>query len=188
MIQKLKHKLDQKKIVSVRSLAKQYGISKSSAHRILKEDLELHVYKKKIEPRLTDEHKHKRKQFGNWVGHNFRKEDTMRILFSGEKMFDVDGIYNTQNECIWTGSRAEANDRGGIKMKQKFPQKVMLWLGVCSKGMTSLAIFDQGTVDHTEYIQNILPVALKYGNNTFGDHWTFQQDSAKAHIHHLIQK
>ncbi|CAF5226164.1 unnamed protein product, partial [Rotaria magnacalcarata] len=30
-------------------------------------------------------------------------------------------------------------------------------------------------------------VALKYGNKTFGKHWTFQQDGAKPHIHHLTQ-
>jgi hypothetical protein len=73
-------------------------------------------------------------------------------------------------------------------MRQKFPQKVMVWLGVCSKGVTPLVILDQGTVDHVEYIQKVLPIALKYGNNTFGEHWTFQQDGAKPHVHHLTQK
>jgi hypothetical protein len=38
-----------------------YGISKSSAHRILREDLKLHAYKIAIEPKLTEEHKNKRK-------------------------------------------------------------------------------------------------------------------------------
>jgi len=188
MIQKVKNKLDQKKLISVRSLAKKYGISKSSAHRILKEDLELYPYKMIIEPKLTDEHKIKRKKFANWVFNNFRKEDTMRILFSDEKMFDIDGIYNSQNQRIWAASRAEANERGGIKMKQKFSKKVMVWLGVCSKGVTPLVIFDQGSVDHAEYIQNVLPIALKYGTKTFGEHWIFQQDDAKPHVHHLTQK
>jgi response regulator of citrate/malate metabolism len=55
-IQKVKHKLDQKKMVSVRRLAKEYGISKSSAHRILEDDLKLHAYKMIIEPKLTEEH------------------------------------------------------------------------------------------------------------------------------------
>jgi hypothetical protein len=126
MIQKVKHKLDQKKLISVRSLAKEYGISKSSVHRILKEDLKLYPYKMMIEPKLTDEHKIKRKKFANWIFNNFRKEDTMWILFSDEKMFDIDGIYNSQNQRIWVASRAEANERGCIKMKQKFSKKVMV--------------------------------------------------------------
>jgi hypothetical protein len=47
-------------------------------------------------------------------------------------------------------------------MKQKFSQKVMVWLGVCSKAVTPLVILDQVTVDHVEYIQKVLPIALKY--------------------------
>jgi hypothetical protein len=73
-------------------------------------------------------------------------------------------------------------------MKQKFPQKIMVWLDVCFKGVTPLFIFDQGTVDHAEYIQNALPIALKYGNKTFGKHWTFQQDGGKPHVHLEIQR
>jgi hypothetical protein len=67
-------------------------------------------------------------------------------------------------------------------------QKVMVWLGVCSKGVTPLVIFDQGTVDRAGYIQKVLPIALKYGSKTFGKHLTFQQDGAKPHVHHLAQK
>jgi hypothetical protein len=50
----------------------------------------------------------------------------MQILFSDEKMFDIDGIYNSQNQRIWAASRTEANKRGGIKMKQKFSLKIMV--------------------------------------------------------------
>jgi hypothetical protein len=103
-------------------------------------------------------------------------------------MFDLDGIYNSQNQRIWAVNRDEADEKGGIKMRRKFPQKVMVWLGVCSKGVAPLVIFDQGTVDHAVYIQKFLPIALKYGNETFGEHRAFQQDGAKPHIHHLTQK
>ncbi|CAM4833271.1 unnamed protein product [Rotaria magnacalcarata] len=88
-------------------------------------------------------------------------------------MFDLDGIYNSQNQRIWTASRDEADEHGGIKMRQKFSQKVMVWLG---------------TVDHVEYIEKVLPIALKYGYDAFGKHWIFQQDGAKPHIHHLTHK
>lgn len=187
-IKKVKHKLDQHKMVSARSLAKDHGISRSSAHRILVEDLDLYAYKMTIEPKLTEEQKNKRKKFVNWVGNNFRKDDTMCILFSDEKMFDLDGIYNSQNQRIWAANRGQADEKGGIKMRQKYPQKVMVWLGVCSKGVTPLVIFDRGTVDHAVYIEKVLPIALDYGNKTFRGHWTFQQDGAKPHVHHLTQK
>ena len=89
---------------------------------------------------------------------------------------------------MWAVNRADADKKGGIKQKRKFPQKVMVWLGVCSKGVTPLVILDEGTVDHSCYIEKVLPVALKYGNEVFGNDWIFQQDGAKPHQHHLTQQ
>ena len=43
-----------------------------------------------------------RKKFAIWVRKKFRKEDTMRALFSDEKLFDLNGIYNSENDRIWT--------------------------------------------------------------------------------------
>ena len=34
---------------------------------------------------------------------------------------------------------------------------------------TSLVILDKGTVDHSRYIKDVLPVALKYENEVFGN-------------------
>ena len=61
-------------------------------------------------------------------------------------------------------------------------------MAVCSKGVSPTLIFKEGTVDHDRYIREVLPVALKYGNQTLGSHWTFQQDVARPHIHHLTQQ
>ena len=112
----------------------------------------------------------------------------MKIHFSVEKMFDIDGIYNLQNDKIWSIGSETENKNDGIKKKQKFPQKVMVWLGACSKGLTPLVILDRGTVDHARYIKEVLTVALKYGNKVFGDDCTFQQNGARPHTHHLTQQ
>ena len=180
-IKKVKHRLNRKKKVTSRKL----NISRTSVRRILKNDLLFRPYKIIVEPLLTDEHKEKRKKFSNWVRRRFRKEDTMKILFSDEKLFDIDGIYNFQNDRIWAVSRVEADKRGGVKQKRKFPEKVMIWLSVCSKGVSPIVIFDEGTIDHARYSREVLPVALKYGNDILGTYWTFQQDSAMPHVHHL---
>ena len=49
-------------------------------------------YKKTVEPLLKDEQKAQWKKFANWARKKFLQEDTMRILFSDEKMFDLDGM------------------------------------------------------------------------------------------------
>ena len=72
----------------------------------------------------------------------------MRILFSDEKFVDIDGVYDSQNDRVWAGDRADANKKCGIKQRRKFPSKVMVWLCVCSKGITPLVILDEGTADH----------------------------------------
>ena len=71
---------------------------------------------------------------------------------------------------------------------RKFPHKGMVWLGVCSKRLSALVIFENGTVDHDRYINEVLPVALKYGNSIFGNDWTFQQDGAKPYFHEKTQE
>ena len=53
-------------------------------------------------------------------------------------------------------NREEADMKGGTKKKQKFPQKVMVWLGVCSKGITPLVILEKGAVNHKVYIKKFL--------------------------------
>jgi transposase len=187
-INKIKARLKGKKPVTLRQLAQELDISHESVRQALKSDLRLKAYKKTTEPLLTNLQKIKRKKFCYWVHNNFKKEDTLRILFSDEKLFDLDGVYSSQNDRVWAASRTEADEKGGKKQKRKFPQKVMVWLGACSEGLTPLIILDNGTVYHERYIKEVLPVALKYGRNIFGDKWTFQQDGATCHTHRLTQK
>ncbi|CAM4980319.1 unnamed protein product [Rotaria socialis] len=187
-IQKVKNRLRRKKRVSARKLSMELGISATSVRRILKIDLGLKPYKKVIEPSLSDDQKIKRKKFANWVRNNFRKEETMKILFLDEKFFNIDGVYNSQNDRVWAVDRVDADEKGDIQQRRKFPHKVMVRLGAFSKGITPLVILDERTVDHGYYINKVLPVVLKYGNKVFGDDWIFQQDGAKPHQHNLTQK
>ena len=64
----------------------------------------------------------------------------------------------------------------------------MVWFAVRSKGMLPIVIFGEGTIDHAQYIREVLPVALKYENDILGTYRTFQQDGAMPHVHHLTQQ
>ena len=59
---------------------------------------------------------------------------------------------------------------------------------MCSEGVSPIAILDEETIDHARHIEDILPVALKYGNDILGTHWTLQQDDPMPHVHHLSQQ
>ncbi|CAF2148691.1 unnamed protein product, partial [Rotaria magnacalcarata] len=186
-ILKAKQRLDQKR-VSTRRLAAKMNISKSSIHRILRKDLGCFPYKKIKQPKLTDVQKKKRVKFANWVLNNFTKSDITRWLFSDEKYFDLNGVYNNQNDRIWAISREEADKRGAIYETTKFPVKVMAWLGVCSEGLSVPVIFEGGSMDAQRYIDKVLPIALECGSEILGEHWTYQQDGARPHTHYLSQK
>ena len=135
------------------------------------------------QPLLTNEHKERRVKFANWIRTKFQKENTMKILFSDEKMFDIDGIYNSQNDRIWAVNLSAASTKGGIRKKRKFPQKSVVGLGVCSKSVSPAVIFEDETMDHSRCIKEVLPVALKFDNDMFGTDWTFQEDRQCKIIH-----
>jgi len=188
-ILKVKQRMAQKKKkVSTRRLAAEMKISRRSVQRILREDLGCFPYKKIKQPKLTDLQKRKRVKFANWVLNHYRKEDTKNWLFTDEKYFDLDGIYNAQNDRIWAVSREEADKQGGVHQQTKFPAKVLVWLGVCGEGLTAPVIMEDGTMDAERYIDEVLPIALKSGNKMLGNNWTYQQDGARPHTHHLSQK
>ena len=157
--------MNRKILLSAVKLAAEMNLSETTVRRVFKKDLKLKPYKMTVQPSLTDQHKERRKRFANWIRTNFRKKDTMKILFSDEKVFDIDGVYNSQNERIWTANRMEADAKGGIKRKRKYSEKVMVLLAVCAQGVSPLIIFDYGTLDHVRYINEVLLVALQHGNS-----------------------
>ena len=96
-------------------------ISRTSAQRIFKDDLKLKSYRKKVQKKLSEDQKAERLKFANWIRTNFRKDGTLRFLFSDEKLFNIDGVYNSENKRVWAPSRTEADTKDGIREVQKFP-------------------------------------------------------------------
>ena len=125
-ISKLKYRLSHKKTVSTRRLAAEMNISRTSAQRMLRKDLGCFPCKKIKQLKLTDLQKRKRVKFANWVLNYYIKEDTQKWFFSDEKYFDLDGVYNVQNDRVWAISRAEVDRQGGTHQKTSFPSNVMV--------------------------------------------------------------
>ncbi|CAF4597826.1 unnamed protein product, partial [Didymodactylos carnosus] len=182
LVQRVKqHLLRNKKKKSARKLAKSLNVSKTIIRRVIRDDLGLKSYVKCVAPKLTDTQKQKRFSFEIWARKNVRKSLARKILFSDEKRFDIDGVYNRQNDRIYAPNREQADENGGIHRKTKFPQGVMVWLRVCYDGVTRPVIIGNGTINHQRYIDEILPVALEDGQKLMGNEFTFQQDGVPAH-------
>ena len=97
-IPKVKYCLRRKTRVLARKLSMERSIFNRSVRQIMKDDLGLRRYKIVIELLLSNHQKIKRKQRANWVRTKFRKGNIMRILFSDEKFFDIDDVYNSHND------------------------------------------------------------------------------------------
>ena len=131
MIETINNRL---KRVSSRKLAQKLDISRTSVRRVLGNDLELRSYKQTIVPQMTNTEKSKRKKkFANWVRTNFKKEDTLKILFSDEKMFDIDGVYNVQNDCMLTV--AKLMRKAGENKNENFLKNLWYGSGSVQKGL-----------------------------------------------------
>lgn len=187
-LNKIKKNWEAKKPKSARGLARQIGSSDRSVRRAFKQDFGFFAYKKRKEPALTPQQKLTRKQFSKWTSRNLTQDERQRVVFSDEKYFDIDGVYNSNNDRVWAVSREEADKKGGAVRKNKFPQKVMIWMAACSTGETKLFVVKEKSLEHTLYIQKCLPLAKKLGNKEFRNKWWFQQDGAPAHRHSSTQQ
>ena len=84
---------------------------------------------------------------------------------SDEKFFDLDEIYNAQNDRMWASSR-EADKRVQFMRKLDSRVKMTVWLGVCAQGFTMPVILENGTMDAEKYIEKVFSLAIKLGNKT----------------------
>ncbi len=126
LIKKVKERLVLKGRQSARRLAKSLNISRGTMFRIIKDDLRLRAYRVTTQPRLNEDQKRRRVSFAYWVRKELRKEDHRRILFTDEKYFSIEGVFNRQNERIYAVSRLVADRQGGVQGTSSYPKRIMV--------------------------------------------------------------
>lgn len=175
---------------SLRKLSKELNISERSARRIVKSRMGLRPIKLQKTHALTDQMKATRLQRCRELLKRFKPADTLDILFTDEKLFNIEQSFNHQNDRIWSKSVKEANKSGRYVSRKGHPASVMVWAGVTATGKTPLIFVDQGVkVNSQNYLNDILvKEVLPWTQAHFaGRNWTFQQDSAPAHKAKVVQ-
>jgi hypothetical protein len=84
-------------------------------------------------------------------------------LFTDEKYFSLEGVFNRQNERAYAVNRSEADEQGGISQKSKYPKRI--------------------TLSHQNYIEVVLPHAKSEDERLLGDDFIYQQANATPHTH-----
>jgi hypothetical protein len=109
---------------SLSQRSQQLGIPRSTMQRILMKDLHLHAYKIQLTQELKPTDHVQRREFVNWVLENQNVDGnfSMKIIFSDEAHFQLDGYVNTQNCRIWGAENPRV-----IQEKPLHAQRTTVW-------------------------------------------------------------
>jgi len=174
---------------TVRQIARETGITKSSVNRIIHRDLKLKCFKKEKAQDLTEANKNnnkKQKKLKKSCSESTLKHSVPFIWFTDEKLFHVASPVNCQNDRLYATARTWKKQLSADRLLQKrstFSKSVMVSVGVSLLGCTNLIFMDPGVkINGSYYRDTLLRQQLLPGIcSVSGDFFTFQQDSAPAH-------
>ena len=169
---------------SIRHRGQALGISRSSLHRILKEDLRLHPYRLQLCQKLTIYDQKKRVKMAKWLTQHPAVMD--RVWFSDEAHFWLNGHVNSRNDVHWASEKPDE-----VLTTPLHSEKVTVWMAMRRGGGTIGPFFfedengDTVTVNQERYMaQALSPFWKELGKKAGADQrmtdW-FQQDGASPH-------
>lgn len=164
--------------VTIRRMALSVAASRSSIHRMLKDDLKFKAYHMSRVQKLTAAHKVTRKECCEMFLTMDIVDDDLRnnLIFTDEALFHLDGHVNTRNSVFWAAN----NPRKSYEHLRDTP-KVVVWVGIHASGVIGPFFFDETSVNQHNYchlIEHVFYPALPQRLKTHG---IFQQDGAAAH-------
>lgn len=169
-------------------MARDLKISETTFRRLVKEDLGLKAYKRRKIHGLTNKNKDERVKRCKRL---LRRHANSDILFSDEKMFVLQEVFNPQNDRFYATSFHETPPT--IKSVQRFQNhsSVMVWGAVSKKGRLPLLFIDKGVkVNKEYYLENVLKGHLMENITELYENqkYVFQQDSAPSHGAKIVQE
>lgn len=165
-------------------MSRELNISKRTMSRILSEDLGLKAYRRStghfLTPRLMQQRELKCRRLLQRYANNGHR----RILFTDEKIFNIEESFNRQNDRVYASSSREAREKAPKIQRGHHPSSVMVWWGVSYAGATTLHFCEKGVKTSARVYENTVlePIVKDLSNTLFeNEEWSFQQDSAPAH-------
>lgn len=171
---------------SLRQIARETGVHRSSVHRIVHKDLSLKCFKRSRAQELTEANKLTRLARCKTLVKKFPSHLVPFIWFTDEKIFTVAPPINSQNDRLYAGDgtkKAQLSAARILHTRPTFSKSVMVSVGVSALGMTDLFFIEPGVKINGQYYrdvlltQNLLPAIREIS----GDFFIFQQDGAPSH-------
>lgn len=165
-------------------MAREMNISKMSMSRILRSDLGVRAYRRSTGHFLTPQLKRQRELKCKRLLQRYADNGHRRILFTDEKIFNIEESYNRQNDRVYATSSREAREKVPKLIRGHHPSSVMVWWGVAYDGATKLHFCEKGVKTSAQVYETTVlePIVKPLSNTLFQNlRWSFQQDSAPAH-------
>jgi hypothetical protein len=171
---------------TVRQIAREIGISKSSVHDIIVNDLNLVCFKKRRAHELTAANKLTRLVRAKQLLKIYPEHTVPFIWFTDEKIFTVAPPVNLQNDRIYAAAgtrKKQVPAERLLKTRSNFSKSLMVSVGVSTLGCTDLIFVEPGAKVNGAYYRDVLLTQhlLPAIKQISGGYFTFQQDSAPAH-------
>ena len=168
---------------SVRQMARETGIPKSSAHHILKR-INWKSYIPKLIHALNEDDPDRRAEFCEWYLGKCEEDAAFpsKIVWSDEASFKLNGSINRHNCTYW----APENPHVTMEHHLNLPG-VTVWCGISALGILGPFFFDQ-TVTGDVYLNLLQESVGPRVEEIFGDEEIyFQQDGAPPHYHRDVR-
>jgi len=170
---------------TVRELARETGIHRSSAIRIIKKDLRLKCFKKRRAHYLTDQNCAARLKCSRLLLKKFPfpKSAVDCIFFTDEKVFSVASTAYSQNDRVYAPKDARKCQIAAKCLLHCRPNFSKSLMAVSKLGVSELFFVEPGVKVDGRYYWDVLlkrkmlPVMRRIAGPTY----VFQQDSAPAH-------
>ena len=175
---------------SVRKMAAELKVSRSSLQRIVKRDLGLSSFKKRKVHYLSKVMKEKRLKRSKVLIDRFATQGLDHVLFSDEKLFTVEEAYNQQNDRILSSTASTIPEEYRYVKRVQKPCSVMVWAGISSLGRTPIVFIPTGVKINAQTYQNLVlkPIVKDLSKSMFNNEpFLFQQDGAPAHTANTTQ-
>jgi hypothetical protein len=171
---------------SIREIARETGIKKSTVHLIVHKELRLKCLKKKRAQELTDANKLSRLVRAKQLLREYPSHRVHFIWFTDEKLFTVSAPKNAQNDRLYAPVGTKKKQLSAARQlctRSTFSKSVMVSVGVSSLGCTELIFIEPGVKINGAYYRDVLleQHLLPAIRELSGDYYVFQQDSAPAH-------
>ena len=171
---------------TIRQIARETGLSKTTVHEVIHEDLRLKCLKKMSAQQLTDANKLTRLVRCKQLLRQYPQHKVNFIWFTDEKLFTVAEPMNSQNDRLYVTSGTRKKNVPAnrlLKTRPTFSKSVMVSIAVSSLGCTELIFVEPGVKINGAYYRDVLLTKqmLPAIRKISGDYYIFQQDSAPAH-------